>query len=459
MEKFTNLIFTFFYSFINILSKKSIRFLLLMFILFFSLNIKFCKAQWIYQSLPSYHDVQDIKFFDENTGILIMYYNDPGMFRTTNGGNNWVMINNYISFYNMKKIDSTALYLVGRYNGIDRIQRTFDRGLTWDSVSLTGLSGGYTGLSFINRDTGWVTGANYLNYNCIWKTTNGGVTLTELTDTTGMGIIFFLKNKINGQYYGWLFGKYGDNKFWRTTNSGTNWFQITKPNSQYLNFFEFLDDSTGWFTGQSGIFKSTNGGLNWILQILPSGNGIYNTITNFKIINNDTIYGSGGYKDLGARVVGLIWKTTNSGINWGYQQPDTSYYNGYYRAIDFINGLTGWAFGGNGIHTTNGGGPIIYTKIKINNYLISNDYKLFQNYPNPFNSITNIKVQMPKQGFAEIKVYNITGKTEIILVNQKLSSGEHVFKFNGDNLSSGVYFYSFFIDEIRMDTKKLVLLK
>ena len=239
-------------------------------------NIDNCQSQWLYQALPSYHSVQDIKFFDANTGIMI--FNSAGMYRTSNGGFNWTPMNDNIYFFDMQKIDSTA---------VDRVIRTFDRGLTWDSVGFGGTTGGYTGLSFINRDTGWISGANQLAYNCIWKTTNGGITLIQLTDTTGMGKIFFLKYKINGEYYGWHYGSSGDNKFWKTTNSGNNWFQVTRPPPQYIGYFSFIDENTGWITGSStggGIYKTTNGGMNWAIQTLHSGNGIHSYIYTFKII-------------------------------------------------------------------------------------------------------------------------------------------------------------------------------
>jgi photosystem II stability/assembly factor-like uncharacterized protein len=430
-------------------------------------NIDNCMCQWIYQSLPSYHSVTDIKFFDENTGILIYHDNQTtyGMLKTTNGGFNWFIVTNYIYYYDMQKIDSITMYLVGVRNTIFRIQRTFDRGQTWDSVSFVS-SGGYTGLSFINRDTGWISGANYLSYNCIWKTTNGGVTLIQQTDTTGIGKIFFLKNKVNGEYYGWHYDySYGDYTFWKTTNSGNNWFKITRP-SQYCSYLEFFNENTGWHSGGSNIYKTTNGGLNWILQSLPVSGILGGGVGKFKIINIDTIYGVGGNRHYGGPYYyGIIWKTTNGGMNWGYEAPDTTFPNGDYGAIDFINSNTGWAYQGNGIHTTNGGGPIIFTDIHSINSEIPKLFVLYQNYPNPFNSMTNIKYKIGNTEFRSSKLevsiilFDILGKEIATLVNEKKSPGIYNIKFNGNNFASGIYLYSLLIDGIRVDTKKLMLIK
>ena len=38
-------------------------------------------------------------------------------------------------------------------------------------------------------------------------------------------------------------------------------------------------------------------------------------------------------------------------------------------------------------------------------------------------------------------------------------SGIYEYNFNAGNLSSGIYFYSMYADNIRVDTKKMVLVK
>ena len=443
--------------------------LIFFFITHYSLFIEDCFSQWVYQTLPTYQYVTDINFFDANTGILI-YYTYPanmGMLRTTNGGFNWIIINSDIHYYDMQKIDSTSLYLVGRKldGAVERMQRTFDRGLTWDTVSLSAPDA-YSSLSFINRDTGWISGANEFNVNCIWKTINGGVTLIQQTDTTGLGKIFFLKNKVNSEYYGWHYSLNGDNKLWKTTNSGNNWFQITRPPAQYLGYFYFIDSNTGWFTygggSAGGTYRTINGGNSWLIQYLPISSNLLSTITKFRVINYDTIFGAGGSKWLGGgRINGIVWKTTNGGINWGYQETvDTSYHFGGGDAIYFINSTSGWMYGsGDGVHTTNGGGPIILTNIKNNNEIIAKNYILFQNFPNPFNAKSKIKYQILISADIKIKIFSIEGKEINTLINKHQSYGIYEIILDGSNFSSGVYFYSLIINEKIIDTKKLVILK
>jgi hypothetical protein len=63
-------------------------------------------------------------------------------------------------------------------------------------------------------------------------------------------------------------------------------------------------------------------------------------------------------------------------------------------------------------------------------------------YPNPFNPETNILLDMPYNGIAEIKIFDITGREVETVVNDHLAGGSYNFKFKGRQLSSGVYFYT-----------------
>ncbi len=61
------------------------------------------------------------------------------------------------------------------------------------------------------------------------------------------------------------------------------------------------------------------------------------------------------------------------------------------------------------------------------------------NFPNPFNPETEILVIMNDGAEVEITIYDITGKQVETLHNGFLSKGEHLFKFNGKDLPSGIY--------------------
>jgi hypothetical protein len=73
---------------------------------------------------------------------------------------------------------------------------------------------------------------------------------------------------------------------------------------------------------------------------------------------------------------------------------------------------------------------------------------LGQNYPNPFNPMTNIGYEIPQDAKVTMKVFDITGREIITLVNEYKTAGYHTVKFNASDYSSGMYFY-----KIRVDAK------
>ena len=85
-------------------------------------------------------------------------------------------------------------------------------------------------------------------------------------------------------------------------------------------------------------------------------------------------------------------------------------------------------------------------------------FSLSQNYPNPFNPTTKINFAIPKQGFVTLKVYDILGKEVTTLVNEVKTAGSYSVDFNGNNFSSGVYFYKIEVNGFT-DAKKMILVK
>jgi pectate lyase len=67
-------------------------------------------------------------------------------------------------------------------------------------------------------------------------------------------------------------------------------------------------------------------------------------------------------------------------------------------------------------------------------------FVLHQNYPNPFNPSTTITFSVGTYSYTSLRVYDIYGREVATLVDGFKSAGSYTAKFNGSNLSSGVYF-------------------
>ena len=95
-------------------------------------------------------------------------------------------------------------------------------------------------------------------------------------------------------------------------------------------------------------------------------------------------------------------------------------------------------------------------------------YSLVGNYPNPFNSSTRIVFNLPLAAKVRIVLYDILGREVTTLINEERRAQYHdyidfdansVIVNDSRGLASGVYFYSLFIFNELLDTRKMVLIK
>lgn len=88
----------------------------------------------------------------------------------------------------------------------------------------------------------------------------------------------------------------------------------------------------------------------------------------------------------------------------------------------------------------------------------ASEFKLNQNYPNPFNPTTKISFSLPIKEFISLKVYDILGREVKTLISSQLPEGQYEIDFNGEGLSSGIYYYSLRAGEF-VSVKKMTLVK
>jgi hypothetical protein len=81
-----------------------------------------------------------------------------------------------------------------------------------------------------------------------------------------------------------------------------------------------------------------------------------------------------------------------------------------------------------------------------------------QNYPNPFNPSTSINYQLPAADYVSLKIYDMTGREVMQLVNEVKQAGYYTVKFDASKLTSGMYFYKIQSGEFS-SIKKMMLVK
>ncbi|HEY3252045.1 MAG TPA: T9SS type A sorting domain-containing protein, partial [Ignavibacteria bacterium] len=175
------------------------------------------------------------------------------IYKTTNGGANWISIYNYdcqmtTRFYN------TNIGYTNSYYG--QFRKSTDGGLSWTQIPLPSTGYGYQYMQLL--DTNIIYMCSFDGYFA--KSTNGAS--SWLVYPTGNTMPLFSLSFVNSQT-GYCVGgnSSGVPYIVKTTNAGVNWSvqQGVPPYELYGVYF--INANTGWAVGDSGrIIKTTNGG-------------------------------------------------------------------------------------------------------------------------------------------------------------------------------------------------------
>jgi hypothetical protein len=325
----------------------------------------------------------------------------------------------------------------------ETIIKSTNGGANWQVIRdwAFGTGNSYFCCSFINQKTGWISGGGEKK---ILKTYDGGNNFDSIvTNTSGFINKIYFCDSLKGLYF-------DDNGHVRkTTNGGYNWFSINIPTGTYSYDFQnisFINELTGWVITYSGkVFKTTDFGYNWdsISVIQNSGYPLYSI---FFTSNNTGYAGGAGY---------YLYRSTNGGYNW-IQQYYFYPLNGA-SSIYFVNDTVGWKVtnGGRICYTTNGGELMI---ISNNISGTIDNFELNQNYPNPFNEQTAFKFAIRKSGIYKFEIFDMLGKKIDESFNKIFSTGEYEIIYKAEHLSSGIYYYKL-SSENNFRIKKFLLIK
>ncbi len=425
--------------------KKTIFYTLLLILILIENSSYKIFAQWVAQFNPSSINLQDVTFINRNTGWACG--DGSQIIKTTNGGVNWLLQNSGVTskiLTGIHAVDSQIVYCVGYFQ---TILKTTNGGDNWAIIrnGTWGSDPSLFGLYFLNRTAGWLLRNEY-----VLRTTDGGGTF----DSTHINFSYLRDIYFKDAQTGVLCTD-GAGIF-KSTDGGINWNQIIIPQTttESPNFYkESFIGNVGFVVGEGtnvpGLgpltWRTTNFGSNWdtISRVsYPYTHSNYCVF--FSSLNTGWCGGSYGH----------IFKTTNGGYNWHEQVVPSNYFR---ISMSFYNDSIGWAVGGFGqiLFTTNRG---TYVEIKKISETIPKEFKLYQNYPNPFNSKTVIKYQISKSSNVKIIIFNTLGQEIEILVNEYQRDGIYTVNWDAVNYPSGIYFYRILTNS-QSSTHKAVLIK
>jgi len=267
---------------------------------------------WLDISFAGKEDLNSVWFINENTG-WIASTNDT-LYKTTNNGVSWS------ASFNLQSQGYRVFFvnqLTGWAMGAPKLFRTTDGGSSWNLIN----SSVGTDFTFVDANTGWMStyssGTSSIN-----KTTDGGATWNFQFMTTDFRVIYAF-NFVNATT-GWASG-YREIVL-KTTDGGANWIQQRDMNNSVgLYWINFVNANTGWFAGDNGeALSTTDGGSTWNVLNLFSGR-----FEQVQFVNQTTGWIVGGqakiYKT--TNLGGLTGNVSNSGIasefslNQNYPNP------------------------------------------------------------------------------------------------------------------------------------------
>jgi photosystem II stability/assembly factor-like uncharacterized protein len=187
-------------------------------------------------------------------------------------------------------------------------------------------------LCFVDSLTGWAAG----EAGTIIRTTDGGDSwdIQNSTVQTFIMDIFFVNKNL-----GWAITLKDvfpfNSVILKTTNGGDDWAAEDFPDSSKLIRTIFFFDSLSGFVGGSYIAHTSDGGNSWTSSDIDSNMVSNFPVFKFNFLNHQFGYACGGRLD----VAGVIWHTTDSGLNWNAQGVSADEVFDIY-ILDSLNAIT-----------------------------------------------------------------------------------------------------------------------
>lgn len=199
----------------------------------------------------------------------------------------------------------------------------------------------------------------------------------------------------------------------------------------------------------------------WVQRTTNSGSDFPNSIAVDNVSGNVYVTGSSVGSGTGFDYLTISYRSSGE-FNWEKRENGSANGNDYASGVAvqdteriFVTGSANFSGTGVAYYT------LRYSKIsgiEPISGIVPVKYELQQNYPNPFNPTTNIRLDVPKQSFVRVTVYDVLGREVENLVNQQLKAGAYMIKWDAARYSSGIYFYSIATDGYQI-TKKMILAK
>ncbi len=435
--------------------------------------------------------LNSISVINNSTAVIA---GDAGtILRTTDVGSSWVNVTSSVSDNLLSVSFNGADGIAGGTS--QTILYSTDEGASWITSQTGFFGGGFWGVQMLDTGNAYVAGENSIFQPMFGWSTDGGqnwdYTAFYLSSNEGRlyGVHFFDADNGVAAASVWT----GEGAIAVTSDGGANWNTLPFFNDAlYSLSFPAGQMGIGYAAGAAGlIIKTSDGGGSWSSQ--PSGTSVIlfgitfaDALTGYAVGENGTILKtvSGGVipveltsfrAELEEREVRLSWQTATETNNSGFfvqrkvgnNWENLDFVQGYgttseTHSYDFIDNLSDLNYRGEVYYRLKqvdyDGASDYSSTVEVTYDPKPNDFVLDQNYPNPFNPVTSIKYSLPEGAKVKLTIYDLLGNQVQTLVDEYKAAGTYSVKFNGAELTSGIYIYRLQAGEF-VSTKRMALIK
>lgn len=405
---------------------------------------------------------------------------------SSDGGVNWetrtIIDHVYNKYYTLQLMSNGSIWAVGDYQVV---AHSSDAGLTWDDI-FSAYKTNLTFVEFVDENLGYTGGAGYqllkttdggLNwtdagthgpimtgfakgndgklfysqgYSGIYESDNGGQSWTN--NLSGVGFI----RTIIASPVGHLFASSAVSNYQihRSTDNGLSWVAQNTPDGLDVRGISFASEMNGYAWGGTELLQTTDGGDNWAYANIAFNGSILDmyfidTMHGWLLTNNQllrTINGGTSWEALtvpssalalifknelqgwavgGSPLTGLIYQTTDGGVNWTLEKATD------YRYIDIAFSTVAK----DKLCVVGNGGIIEYYDEGVVNGVNESLVSHLNIYPNPgTNSV--VLNEIGQDGL--LRVFNLNGQ----LCQETLIQSDNT-TINTAHLLPGAYFFLF----------------
>ncbi len=191
---------------------------------------------------------EDLYFTSVLDGWIVgQGYTTSAIFRTTDSGNSWIAVNDFIGYYNSIDIQGSNIW-ISNLDGI--YKRSTDNGNNWIDGTLPGSPFQIQDMDFYNENVGYAIGSSGQAYRsadagATWQILPTPNDVDQLTDLflTGPNE-FWVSTNSNSAYY--------------TGNAGQGWALLNiSSNNNFGFYFSIVSNSSGdaWIAGYQGYIQ------------------------------------------------------------------------------------------------------------------------------------------------------------------------------------------------------------